>query len=153
MGQKTHEKNRFRMGDRVSGEALSIEMPEKEWANLYKVSGLKVVRSGDSAEDRLADIDGGMAPPLTVYRERGHVRLDPHTYESKCRQCPWGVVMATQIIVDHRNPSTSTRWREETHCYGPQDCPHYRAGKSRTVPGRKPGMIWIDDDMERGDRL
>lgn len=141
------------MGDRVSGEALSIEMPEKEWANLYKVSGLKVVRSGDSAEDRLADIDGGMAPPLTVYRERGHVRLDPHTYESKCRQCPWGVVMATQIIVDHWNPSTSTRWREETHCYGPQDCPHYRAGKPRTVPGRKPGMIWIDDDMERGDRL
>lgn len=150
VGQKTHEKNRFRIGDRISAEALPIEIPEKEWADLYKVSGLKIICRGESAEDRPADINGGIAPPLTVYRERGHVRLDHRTYESKCRQCPWGVIMATQIIVDHWNPSASTKWREEPHCYGPQDCPNYRAGKPRSVPGRKPGMVWIDDDVERG---
>jgi len=152
VGQKTHEKHLFRIDDRVSGKALPIEMPEKEWADIYKVSGIKIISRGDSAEDRPADIKGGIAPPLTVYRERGHVRLDRRTYESKCTQCPWGAVMATQVIVDHWNPSTSTRWREETHCYGPQDCPNYRAGKPRTVPGRK-GMVWVDDDVERGDRL
>lgn len=152
VGQKTHEKNRFRIGDRVSGEALPIEMPEKEWADLYKVSGLQIISRGDSVEDRPADIKGGIAPPLTVYRERGHFRLDRRTYESKCTQCPWGVVMATQVIVDHWNPSTSTMWREETHCYGPKDCPNYRAGKPRTVPGRRLGMVWVDDDVERGDR-
>ena len=32
--------------------------------------------------------------------------------------------MATQDIVDHWNPSTSTRWREDT-CYGPKDCPNH----------------------------
>ncbi len=153
VGQKAHEKNRFCIGARVSAEALPIEMPEKEWADLYKVSGLKVISRGGTAEDRPVDMNGGIAPPLTVYRERGHVRLDPRTYESKCRRCPWGVIMATQIIVDHWNPSASTKWREETHCYGPQDCSNYRAGKPRSVPGRKPGMVWVDDDAERGDRL
>lgn len=153
VGQKAHEKNRFRIGDRIYGEALPLEAPEREWADLYKVSGLKVISCGDATEDRPADMTGGMAPPLRVYREKGHVRLDPRTYESKCRQCPWGVVMATQIIVDHWNPSTSTKWRKETHCYGPQDCPNYRAGKPRSVLGRKPGMLWVDDDVERGDRL
>lgn len=56
--------------------------------------------------------------------------------------------MATEITLDHWNPSEK-KWRYETHCYGPRDCPNYRAGKPRTVPGRKPGMVWVDDDVER----
>lgn len=153
VGQKAHEKNSFRMGDRVSGEALPLEIPEREWADLYKVSGLKVTCRGNPSEDRPADSAGGIAPPLSVYREKGHVRLDPCTYVSKCRQCPWGVVMATEIIVDHWSPHNNTKWRDETHCYGPSDCANYKAGKPRTVPGRKPGMVWVDDDVERDDRL
>jgi hypothetical protein len=148
VGQKTHEKNRFRIGDRISGQALPVEKPEKEWADFYKVSKLKVIDRGDPSEDRPADIQGGIAPPLPVYRERGHVRLDTRTYDTKCRQCPWGVVMATEIIIDQWNPSKK-KWRYETHCYGPRDCPNYRPGKPRSVPGRKPGMVWVDDDYER----
>ena len=151
VGQKTHEKNRFRIGDHILGEALPIENSKQEWADLYKVSGLKIISRGSSSEDRPADIMGGIAQPLHVYREHGHLRLDPRIYESKCKQCPWGIVMATEIIIDHWNPEKKN-WRYETHCYGPRDCHNYRPGKPRTVQGRKPGMIWVDDDFEREDK-
>jgi len=59
--------------------------------------------------------------------------------------------MATEIILDHWNPS-NTKWRFETHCYGPRGCPRYKPGPPRRVPGRKPGMVWVDDDVEREER-
>lgn len=150
VGQKTHEKNRFRIGDCISGEAVPIENPQQECADLYKVSSLKIINRGNPSEDRSADIKGGIAPSLEVYREHGHLRLDPHTYELKCKLCPWGIIMATEIIIDHWNPDKK-KWRYETHCYGPRDCSNYRPGKARRVQGRKPGMVWIDDDVERAE--
>ncbi len=146
VGQKTHEKFQFRAGDSITGEALPLENPKQEWADLYKVSGLRLIERRDYSKGK--EIQGGIAPPLTVYREQGHLRLDPKTYESKCRQCHWGIVMATEIIIDHWNPEKK-KWRYETHCYGSKDCPNYKPGKARSVPGRKPGMVWIDDDFER----
>ena len=151
VGQKTHEKNRFRIGDTISGEALPIENIYQEWADIYKVSGLNIISRGDPSEERPADTTGGIAAPLPIYREHGHVRLDPHTYEQKCKQCPWGIVMATEITIDQWNPHKK-KWRYETHCYGPRDCLNYRAGRPRTVQGRKPGMIWVDDDFERENK-
>jgi hypothetical protein len=76
------------------------------------------------------------------------VRLDSKTYESKCYRCPWGIIMATEITIDHWNPDIK-KWRYETHCYGPEDCPNYKAGKKYIVQGRSAGMVWIDDDYER----
>jgi hypothetical protein len=148
VGQKTHEKNLFRIGDHISGEAVPIKNLKQEWADLYKVSVLKIISRGSSSENRPADMKGGIAPSLSIYREHGHLRLDPRTYESKCKQCPWGLVMATEIIIDHWNPDKK-KWRYETHCYSPRNCPHYRPGKARTVQGRKSGMVWVDDDVER----
>ena len=49
------------------------------------------------------------------------------------------------------NPSIVT-WRFETHSYGPQGCPRYKAGPPYRVPGRGPGMIYVDDDVERAVR-
>ena len=66
-------------------------------------------------------------------------------YDRSCTTCPFGAVMPTEVIVDHWNPKQTTRWRVETHCYGPHDCPRYRAGRPRSVPGRKPGMVFIDE--------
>jgi len=53
------------------------------------------------------------------------------------------------MIIDQWNPSRR-RYRAETFCYGPRSCPLYKAGPARTVPGRRPGMIyteadWVDD--------
>jgi hypothetical protein len=46
-------------------------------------------------------------------------------------------------------PKTQEQWRLETHCYGPRDCPRYRPGTPYRVQGRRPWMVWVDDDVER----
>jgi hypothetical protein len=56
--------------------------------------------------------------------------------------------MATEITLDHWNPSR-VKWRMETHCYGPHDCPKYKSGPPYKVQGRKSGMVYRDDDVER----
>jgi hypothetical protein len=148
IGPAAHAKLQFRIGDVISGKAQPVPDPRLEWATLYKASGLKVESRGPTEQARPADPDGGIAAPLEEYRVNGHRRLDPHTCQAKCFQCPWGLTMPTEIIVDQWNPS-KVRWRMETHCYGPRDCPRYRAGAARKVPGRKPGMVWVDNDVER----
>jgi transcriptional regulator with XRE-family HTH domain len=148
IGPAAHAKHQFRIGDVISGKARPVPDPRLEWATLYRASGLKVESRGPKDQARPADPDGGIAAPLELYRVNGHRRLDPHTCQAKCSQCPWGLTMATEIIVDQWNPS-KVRWRMETHCYGPRDCPRYRAGAARKVPGRKPGMVWVDNDVER----
>ncbi len=148
IGPKTQERHRIRIGDEARGIATAVPDPRKEWATHYKVSNLKILKRGPADEDVPPHPDGGIAPPLDVYRQHGHRRLNPVTYENNCQRCPWGLVMATEITIDQWKPWMK-RWRFETHCYGPRDCPRYRAGKPRTVPGRKPGMIWVDDDVER----
>ena len=148
IGPKTHEQHHIRIGDEIEGMATSVPDLRKDWATHYKVSKLKILKRGPANEDVPAHPDGGIAPPLDVYRQQGHRRLDPKTYSKSCQRCPWGLVMATEITIDQWKPWIK-RWRFETHCYGPRDCPRYRPGKARTVPGRKPGMIWVDDDVER----
>jgi hypothetical protein len=148
IGPAAHAKHQFRIGDVISGKAQPVPDARLEWASLYKASGLKVESRGPTEQARPADPDGGIAAPLETYRDNGHRRLDPHTCQSKCSQCPWGLTMPTEIIVDHWNPP-KVRWRMETHCYGPRDCPRYRPGAARKVPGRKPGMVWVDNDVER----
>jgi Helix-turn-helix domain len=148
IGPASHAKHQFRIGDVISGKAQPVPDPRLEWATLYKASGLKVESRGPAEQARPADPTGGIAASLEEYRVNGHRRLDPHTCQAKCSQCPWGLTMPTEIIVDQWNPS-KVRWRMETHCYGPRDCPRYRAGAARKVPGRKPGMVWVDNDVER----
>lgn len=148
IGPAAHAKFQIRIGDIVSGQGHPVPDPKQEWANLYKVSQLGVESRGPAAQVRLPDPEGGIAPPLEVYRANRHRRLDPRTCQTQCVRCPWGLTMATEITLDQWNPSKK-EWRMETHCYGPRDCPRYRAGKPRTVQGRKPGMVWVDDDVER----
>jgi hypothetical protein len=81
-----------------------------------------------------------IAPPLELYRERGHRRLDARTYKTKCTACMWGCRMPVEMIIDQWNPG-KMKYRFETFCYGPKNCGFYHAGKVRTLPGRK-GMIW-----------
>jgi len=151
IGPKAHEKGQFRSGDRVEGMAVPVADAETEWATHYKVSGLTLLARGPAEQDAPANPDGGVAPPLPEYRERGHRRLDRRTYTAKCGCCPFGLAMATEIIIDQWNPSRK-KWRFETHCYGPRDCPRYRSGRPYRVPGRSPGMVWVDDDVEREAR-
>lgn len=149
IGPKAHEKHQFRIGDRISGEAVKVTDTETEWAEYYKVSALDV-------DEHLSEVsappgpDGGIAPSLEKYRENGHFRLHRETCETKCSRCPFGLTMATQIILDHWDQS-KVKWRFETHCYGPRGCPNYKSGPPYRVQGRKPGMVYVDNDVERAE--
>jgi hypothetical protein len=143
LGKGAHGKHQLRAGDRVSGKAEPVPDPRAEAADLYKVSGLKVIaREGEAVAEPPPFL--GIPPALEVYRERGHRRLAAKTYAAKCSTCIWGCEMAVEMIVDHWKPSVR-RYRRETFCYGPKSCFLYRAGPTRKVPGRK-GMSWEEED-------
>ncbi len=136
VGEGAHAKHQFRVGDTVSGDALPVADPRLETVEFYKITNLRV--SGQVvAGERQPPPWCGVAPPLAVYRERGHRRLAAQTK------------MAVEMIVDQWNPRRR-RYRTETFCYGPRSCGFYESGPARQVPGRH-GMTyteedWVDDD-------
>lgn len=143
VGKAAQVKHGFRVGDHVSGESDPVEDARTEIAELYKTAKLKVVtRPATDASSPPPWL--GVPPALEVYRERGHRRLDPKTFDTKCGSCMWGAKMAVEIIIDQWNQS-KVKWRVETFCYGPKSCALYRQGARRQVPGRK-GMSWLEDD-------
>jgi hypothetical protein len=150
IGPKAHEQHQFRIGDSISGHSIPLPDSETEWAEFYKVSGLQLIERRHPG-DWPPGPDGGISPPLDQYRAQGHFRLKRETCETECVQCPFGLTMPTQIILDHWNPSI-VKWRFETHGYGPRGCPRYKAGPPYRVPGRSPGMVYVDDDVERSAR-
>ncbi len=142
IGNSAQATFQFRFGDMVSGESEPVADERKEPVQFYKTVKLKVL------ERRIETLTFPpfltTAPPLEVYRERGHRRLDAKTYETKCTPCVWGCRMAVEMIIDQWNPG-KVKYRFETFCYGPKNCSFYHPGKMRTVPGRK-GMVWQEED-------
>ena len=155
VGPGAHKKHQFRVGDHVEG--LSLPVPEEkareEVAGLYKASGIEVYGRGEGRPDpEKGPPFRGIPPTLPEYRQRGHIRLDPKTYEAKCATCMWGCKMPTDIIIDHWNRSRgpdNVQWRMETFCYGDKSCPFYKAGPKRKVQGRKAYMVFEDDGSTR----
>jgi len=148
VGEGAQRKHKFRVGDRVSGQGVSVADNQLETADLYKVSGLKVIARGCEPAGKPPPFQD-IPPPLEVYRQRGHRRLDARTFVAKCTACMWGCAMAVEMIVDQWNPSVR-RHRRETFCYGPKSCVFYKAGPTRKVPGRK-GMTWEEEDWVDAD--
>lgn len=144
VGAKAHQKHGFRAGMDVKGKAAPVQRQETEPVQMYKASG--ILAAATPAIDTAGEGPPwlGVPPELPAYRARGHRRLDPCTYRSACARCMWGCRMPVEITLDHWNPSKK-KYRFETFCYGPKSCPAYRAGKCRTVPGRK-GMVWEEED-------
>ena len=142
IGKAAQKKQQFRVGQRVSGNAVPVAAPRMEPVEYYRASKLKVLSS--------APVDEGGSPPwhslapaLEVYRERGHRRLSARTYDRACLSCVWGCRMPVEMIIDPWNPKM--RYRTETFCYGPKSCTLYKAGPTRKVPGRR-GMTWEEAD-------
>ena len=143
IGKAAHLKNGFRVGDLVSGYSAPVLDDRMEPVEYYKTARLKVIeRVEDAGEPPPPWL--GTPPDLTDYRERGHRRLEPRTYNAKCITCLWGCRMPGEITVDHWNPRNK-HYRFETFCYGPKVCKLYRGGPARRVPGRR-GMTWVEED-------
>jgi hypothetical protein len=148
IGEGAYKKHQFKAGMELKGQSVSVNDPRRETAELYKTSGLKVLKDAESGK-RSGPPFLGVPPDLETYRSRGHRRLDGRTYEAKCLACIWGCRMPVEMIIDQWNPSKK-QYRFETFCYGPKSCSFYRAGPTRKVPGRK-GMSyteedWVDED-------
>jgi hypothetical protein len=150
VGEAAHAKHQFRVGDHASGEVTPVADPHTETAEFYKTSKLKVHDRGPTMSSSWPPWLG-VPPPLPVYRERGHRRLDARVYGGQCTTCIWGCRMAVEMITDQWNPSHK-RYREETFCYGPLSCQLYRPGPTRKVPGRK-GMSWEEEDWVDEDSV
>jgi hypothetical protein len=144
VGKAAQAKHGFQVGDEILGRAEAVPDPRLEPVDFYKASALKVISRNEAEVRPEGPPWHGPPPELAVYRERGHRRLDPRTYESRCVSCVWGCRMSVEMIVDHWNPS-QRRYRSETFCYGPKSCSFYRAGATRKVPGRR-GMTWEEED-------
>jgi len=152
IGKAAQAKLELQVGDVVSGLAIPVADPRHEPVDLYRSSRLRVAERASGAVPPSPPLMG-VPPALPVYRERGHRRLDARTYEAKCSACIWGCRMPVELIIDHWNPSRR-KHRFETFCYGPKSCTFYRAGATRKVQGRKPGMVheeqdWVDEDATR----
>lgn len=143
VGKKAHEKHQFAVGTELSGASVPVDDPRLETAEFYKTTKIEITAESSSAEPSPPPFLGP-PPSLETYRERGHRRLDPKTYDSKCATCIWGCRMPVEIILDQWDQSKK-KYRYETFCYGLKSCPLYRAGATRKVPGRR-GMSWEEED-------
>ncbi len=150
IGKEAQAKHQFKAGDVTSGKSEQVHDPKTEVSEYYKTSELKVVERGTQQEEPGPPWHG-VPPALEVYRERGHRRLDPRTYDNKCVTCIWGCRMPVEMIIDQWNPRRR-KYRFETFCYGPKSCAFYKAGPTRKVPGRK-GMVWEEPDWVDEDAV
>lgn len=143
VGKSTHEKHNFCPSMIVRGQAVPVSDPRLETADYYKASRIAIIGRDESTQPNPPPFLG-TPPDLETYRSRGHRRLDPRTYDTKCSSCIWGCRMPVEMILDQWNPSKK-KYRFETFCYGPKSCTFYRAGATRKVPGRS-GMSWEEED-------
>jgi len=144
IGKAAQAKYALRAGDVVSGESEAVADSRLEAVEFYKTSKLRLLNRAIREPGTPPPPWHGVPPELSVYRERGHRRLDAHTYQAKCTRCLWGCRMPVEMIIDQWKPGIR-RYRCETFCYGPKSCPSYRPGPRRKVPGRK-GMTWEEPD-------
>jgi len=150
IGKGTQVRHQFQAGDLISGRSEGVQDSRTEVAEYYKTSEIRVAERRTEAYG-LPPPWRGTPPELEVYRQRGHRRLDPRTYDSKCSACIWGCRMPVEMTIDHWNPSKK-RYRSETFCYGPKSCSFYKRGPTRKVPGRQ-GMIWEEEDWVDEDAV
>ena len=143
VGRAAHAKHGFCAGMEMSGMAEPVADSRTETAGWYKASRLRIIRDAGVEESKGPPFHG-VPPDLETYRARGHRRLDPRTYETRCATCIWGCRMPVALILDPWNPSEK-RHRFETFCYGPKSCGLYRAGRERTVPA-KDGPSYTEGD-------
>ena len=103
IGPAAHVKNKFQVGDNLSGRAEPVADPRMEPVEFYKASGLKIIeRACEEATSPPPWL--GVPPELPIYRERGHRRLDAKTYTARCSTCIWGCRMPVEMIIDQWNP-------------------------------------------------
>ena len=154
VSEKQMLKMRFHIGDEIRGTAWTKMYPKLEYADYYRVGGLKkdfeTQKSGDGSKAPWTD----EAPELSVYNWRGCRMLDSRSWKGKCFTCKWACM--ANVAIEY-NWGISQKFRFESFCYGPKNCKLYKMGKPRAVPYKDCGSDydtgWLDDicTENRGD--
>ena len=103
IGKGAQSKHQMKVGDQVKGECLPVADSRLETVEYYKVSKLKILIRLQEASIAPPPWHG-VPPDLPTFRQRGHRRLDPRTYSSKCISCIWGCRMPVEMIIDQWQP-------------------------------------------------
>ena len=150
IGKAAQAKHQFQAGDLASGKSEVVSDVRTEVAGYYKTSELRLFKKTEESAVPPPPWHGP-PPDLEIYRQRGHRRLNPRTYEEKCGTCIWGCRMPVEMTIDQWN-SSKKKYRFETFCFGPKSCILYKAGPTRKVPGRK-RMMWEEEDWVDEDAV
>lgn len=144
ISEKQQAKNRFHIGDEISGTAWTKMHPELEYADYYRVGALK--RTVASETDDTAEAPWvGEVPELSVYEWRGCRMLDSRCWKGKCFKCKWACMANVAIEYDW---GRSQKHRFESFCYGPKSCKNYKMGKPRAVPYKGLGSFNDDGSLD-----
>ena len=144
----------FHIGDEISGTAWTKMYPKMEYADYYRVGGLKKVSESLNSREASTAPWTDEVPELSVYAWRGCRMLDSRSWKGKCFPCKW--VCMANVTIEY-NWGVSQKFRFESFCYGPKNCKLYKMGKPRAVPYKDCGSDydtgWLDDicTENRGD--
>ncbi|MFI3213041.1 MAG: hypothetical protein R3Y24_06820 [Eubacteriales bacterium] len=99
ISEKQQNKYEFHIGDAISGTAWTKKYPEIEYADYYRVGGLKKEKV---EEVILTDQAPWIAPvsDLATYEWRGARMLDYKCWKNKCFQCKWSAMANVTIEYD-----------------------------------------------------
>ena len=168
ISEKQEQKLEIHIGDELKGTAWTKKYPEIEFADYYRVGGIKKIRSGseDIARKMTVTIDEinkrydgtpiprvncadypgppwkQEVPPLEIYSWRGERMLSKASWRGKCFQCIWANM--ANVTVQYDFDRNLVRNRFETFCYGPLSCEYYKMGPARAVPYN--GMTGVKDE-------
>lgn len=145
ISEKQMMKYQFHIGDKIRGTAWTKMYTKLEYADYYRVGGIKKLISTPVNEGTKEPwIDE--VPELSVYDWRGCRMLDSRLWKGKCFTCKWACM--ANVTIEY-NWGITQRFRFESFCYGPKNCKHYKMGKPRAVPYKGCGSSydegWLDD--------
>ncbi|MBQ0064252.1 MAG: hypothetical protein KBT48_00675 [Firmicutes bacterium] len=145
ISEKQQEKYKFHIGDVIKGTGWTKLYPQLEYADYYRVGGLKKILSAPNREATSAPWNDEV-PALSVYEWRGCRMLDKRVWSSKCKTCKWACMANVAIEYDW---GISQKFRFESFCYGQKNCKYYKMGKPRAVPYKNCGSSydegWLDE--------
>lgn len=143
VSEKQQNKAMFTIGDRVKGTGWTKKYPKREYADYYRAGALKVVEKNIDAKASVVPWTGKL-PSMDTYEKRGARMLSKKTWKNKCFKCYWANMANVEIQWDFDRDIK--KYRFETFCYGPVDCPNYKRGRARAVPYKNRGSF-MDDGM------
>jgi len=151
ISEKMQQKFHFRTGAEISGTAWTKKDPRLEYADYYRVGGVKILRESAANEEKTAPPWTEEVPDLSVYDRRGCRMLALSSWKGKCLKCRWACMANVSI---EYNWGKARRYRFESFCYGPKSCGLYKMGKPRPVPYKDcdPDYDegWLDDICTQG---